>query len=146
MGDKVTVDLELESGLFLRNLHKDFVLLDQAKFEARPLLNCVIAALQIANFRVKAGIALLQLLIDFPLRLQLSVDIPDAKPAALAQPQRILQQGDQGSQHQDMPTHATDLFAQVVEGLKTRVVHRIAEILFDAQQLVVLGDAVGTGQ
>jgi hypothetical protein len=35
-------------------------------------------------------------------------------------------------------------YCQVVEGVAARITRRVAEIFLDAQQLVVLGDAVGT--
>src|SRR6266581_6217979 len=38
------------------------------------------------------------------------------------------------------------LLADAVEGVAARVADRVTEILLDAQQLVVLGDAVGAGQ
>ena len=41
---------------------------------------------------------------------------------------------------------ATRLLPEVVEGVEAGVGHGIAEVFLDPQQLVVLGDTVGTGQ
>ena len=42
-------------------------------------------------------------------RLQLAIDLPYAQPAALAQPQRVLQQDDESNQDQDRPAHRTGI-------------------------------------
>jgi len=75
----------------------------------------------------------------------LTVIVPDAEPATLAQPQWILQQGDEDNQHQRRPTHLgakQNLFPDVVESVEAGISHRVAEVFLDAQQLVVLGDAI----
>ena len=86
--------------LRVQNLKKNLILLDHAEFAARAFLDCVEPLLEIAHFGVERGIAHLQLLIGFALRLQLLIDFPHAQPAALAKPQRILQQRDQAGQRE----------------------------------------------
>jgi hypothetical protein len=89
----------------LRHLDENLAFLDHAQLVAGALLDRLVARLEVAHLGIERGIALFQLLVDLALRLQLAVVIPDAEPAALAQPQRILQQGDEDDQHQRRPVH-----------------------------------------
>ena len=129
----------------MRYLHKHFAGFDQTQFIARALLNRLRPRFQVANFRIKAGVTLFKLAVDAALRFQFLVILPDAKPTALAQPQRILQQGNESDQNPRRPAHGLSgrkLFAQVVEDITPRIDDGIAQILFDTQQLVVLGDTI----
>jgi hypothetical protein len=94
------------SGNFFRDLDETFVLTDHAQFEAGALLDGVIALLQVADLGVEARVPDFQLLGHFLLLLQLTVVLPDLQPAALAQPQRVLQQGDEGEEADRQPAHA----------------------------------------
>src|SRR5688572_31100863 len=86
------------SGRRLEDLEEDFVLLDHAELAARPLLDGVQADLEIADFGLEGVVARLELPVGLVLRANLLVDLPYAEPASLAEPQRILNQGDQDDQ------------------------------------------------
>ena len=64
--------------LLLGHLNENLVLLDEPQFEACVFLDGIKTTFQIAHFGVKPGITLFQFLIDFALRLELMIGIPDA--------------------------------------------------------------------
>ena len=75
---------------------------------------------------------------------ELPVELAHLQPAAFAEPHRILQRGDQCDEGEGEPAQAQ--LPQLEEGLAARIARRLAEVLFDAQQLVVLRDPVGARQ
>src|SRR5512145_3319976 len=74
----------------VHDLEEDLVLPDHAELEARPLLDRLEALLQIAHLRVECGVACLERVVLLALRRELPVVLPDAHPAALAEPERVL--------------------------------------------------------
>ena len=66
---------------------------------ARALFDGLAALLEIAHFGFQRGVALLKLPVLRALRLDLPVHFPGAQPAALAEPQRILDQNDERTQY-----------------------------------------------
>src|SRR5262245_64593887 len=77
------------------NLEEHLVLADHPQFEARPLLDCFQALLQVAHLRFKRVVARLQRLVLRLLARELPVDVPDSDPAAFAEPKRVLNEKDQ---------------------------------------------------
>jgi hypothetical protein len=131
------------------DLHKNLVLLDHAEFETGALLDRIVPLLEITHFGIEARVTHLELLVGFLLLLQLPIDIPDPQPAALAQPQRMLQQDNHHQQRNSQPAHRSGGrkpggSGEIVEGVTARIAGRVPQILLDPQQLVVLGDAIGT--
>ena len=61
------------------------------------------ADLSAADLGVEAGIPDFQLARDFLLLQQLTVVLPDLQPAALAQPERVLEQCDEGEKGDRQP-------------------------------------------
>src|SRR5262245_36088505 len=74
------------------------VLPNHAELEACTLLHRLEPLLEVADLRIESVVARLQRLVLRLLALQLPLDLPHAEPAALAQPQRIL---DQHRQHHE---------------------------------------------
>ena len=75
-----------------------FVRCDHAQFIARALLDGIASLFEVADLSQQACIARLQTLIQRLLRVDLLRTLPHFQPAALTQPQRILQQHDRDSQ------------------------------------------------
>jgi hypothetical protein len=134
----------LFSGNFFRNLDETFVLLDHPQLKAGTLFNRIVTLFQITDLGIEARIPDFQRARDFLLLLQLTVVLPNLQPAPLTHPERVLEQADDCEEADRQPTHQT--LAQVVESFATGIGGGIAEIFLDPQQLVVLGDTVGTGQ
>src|SRR6185295_7100280 len=80
----------IRSGFFLDELKENLVLADHSQLAARALLYGVQADLEVAHFGVQRRIAQLQPAVRVALRPDLPLDVPDAQPAALAQPEGIL--------------------------------------------------------
>ena len=133
---------DLFSGNFFRNLNKTFILLDHAQIKAGTFLVGIVTLLQITHLGIKTGITNFKAFGDFLLLRQLTVVFPYSQPASFTQPERVLEEANDSNEANRQPAHS--VLAQVVEGFATWIGGGIAEILFDAQQLVVLGDAVGT--
>ena len=76
-------------------MKKQFIRLDQAQLVARPLFDGIGALLQVAHFCLHRAIAGSQRLVVQPLGIDLLIKIPDPHPAALAQPERVLDAEDQ---------------------------------------------------
>ena len=124
-------------------LHEYFALFHKAELVARPLLDSFVATFEIAHLRFLRGVTHFQRLIHVTLGGELILHVAHPEPTALAEPQWKLQRDEQDDQHPGGPLHSCRLLAQVVEGIEAGVDHGIAQIFFDAQQLVVLGDTVG---
>src|SRR5574340_1692017 len=73
-------------GIFL-HLVENFVLLDHAELGTGALLDGLKPLLEIAHLGVQRGVARLQTPVDFPLRGNLAIHLPDPEPASLAQPE-----------------------------------------------------------
>ena len=80
------------------DLEEDFVVLHHPELVARALLDRVVALLQVLDFGGERAVAQLQALVPGVLRVHLAVRVPHAHPAALAQPERILDGEDEGAQ------------------------------------------------
>jgi hypothetical protein len=74
-----------------RQLEEHFVLPDHPKLRASTLLNGFEALLEVAHVGIERGVACREFGVDPLLRADLSVEFPNAKPTALAQPYRVLQ-------------------------------------------------------
>src|SRR5439155_12774307 len=73
------------------HLVEDLVAFDHAELHARAFLQRLRALLQVANLGVERIVACLEPCGGFLLRRELPVELPDAYPPALAEPERILQ-------------------------------------------------------
>jgi len=88
--------------LLLRHLHVDLVRPRQTKLEARPLLDRLVARLEIAHFGLEAGVALLQTQVLGAPFMQLSIRLPKrATSRPYPTPERVLQQHDECEKDQD---------------------------------------------
>jgi hypothetical protein len=145
---------------WLGDLDENFVVLDHAQFEAGTLFNCTGAVFQVADLGRQLGVARLEFFIFLLGGDHLPVEIPGAQPSTLAQPQRILDQQQQGCEAEGYQAHRVDvacaagnfrfrlaaiLLSQIVKCATSRVACDVAQVFFDAQQLVVLCHTVGTG-
>ena len=79
-------------------MKENFILPNHAQLAARSLFNGFMTLLEVAHFRIERGIAHLQFPIYFVLPRHLLIDFPYFKPTPLPQPQRVLQQGNQGDE------------------------------------------------
>jgi hypothetical protein len=75
-------------------------LLDHAEFGASPLFDGVIALFQVEHLGVEHCVACRELRVGLALRFDLGIEFVHAQPSALAEPQRILDQGDQQYQRE----------------------------------------------
>src|SRR5579859_2746692 len=80
------------------HLVEDLVLLDHAEVEARVLLDRLEALLQVADLGVHRVVARLQFRVRVALLRERPVELPDPRPASLAEPQRILQREEQAGE------------------------------------------------
>src|SRR5689334_9848995 len=80
------------------DLVEDLVAADHAELQAGALLDRPGALLQVAHFRVERVVARLELRVGLALLRDASLELPHARPAALAEPQRILQREDEDCQ------------------------------------------------
>src|SRR5690606_1241744 len=76
-----------------QHLEEDFVVANHAELVASPFLDGAKPFLQITDLRIERTIARGQPVVDGPLLLELAVDVPHARPAALAEPEAVLQGG-----------------------------------------------------
>ena len=65
----------------------------------------IVPLFEVTHFGIQAGVAHLEFAVGFLLLLQLPVNVPYPQPAAFAQPQRVLQQGNDYQQGDSQPTH-----------------------------------------
>src|SRR6185436_11515687 len=83
--------------LLLRNdLKKNLVAADEAELVARALLDRLGAGLQVAHLGIEGAVAPLELRVLRLLGLELVLQAPRGEPASLAEPERILDQHDEG--------------------------------------------------
>ncbi len=87
----------------LAELEEDLVLPHHAELRARALLDRLVAALEVAHVGVERIVARLQPRVSIPLRRELPVELAHLQPAALAEPHRILQRGDQRDEGESEP-------------------------------------------
>src|SRR5882672_3111576 len=85
-------------GLRGHHLEEHLVLLDQAELVARALLDRLEPLLQVAHLGVERAVALRQPGVGLLLFLHLALEAPHPQPAALAEPQRILQREDEAGE------------------------------------------------
>src|SRR5258706_12081283 len=81
-----------------RDLEEHLVALDHAELVARPLLDRVEALLQVTDLGGERAVPLLERRVLVAPGVHLAVDVPCAQPAALAQPERILDRDDEAGQ------------------------------------------------
>ena len=103
-----------------QNLEKNLIAPDHAQFIACTFFNRLQPLLQITHFGIQGCVAGLHPAVGFTLRLDLPLHFPYAQQTALA-----------------------EISAQLVKSAAPGIVRRITEILLDAEQLVVLGQAIG---
>src|SRR3989304_4765503 len=96
----------VHSHFLVQYLEKYFVLLDHSKFAARALFHRLKTLLEIAHLRIERGVAYLECPVGLALRPDLPVDLPYPQPAALAQPQWILDERNQGGKREGKQFHA----------------------------------------
>src|SRR6185503_14196837 len=94
--------------LLVDDLDEDLVLAHQAELVAGALLDRVGAGLEVLHLGGKAGVAYLELAVLVARRVDLPLDLPDAQPAALAEPERDLDQEDERAEDagEDLHAHA----------------------------------------
>lgn len=129
------------SWAILEHLDEYLVRSHQAELAARSFLDGVKALLQVAYLGFHRRIARLEAAIRLALRLQLAVEVPHSHPATLAEPEGVLQPGDDDQKNERESAHLPKL----IEGLATGVACGFAEIFLDAKQLIVLGQPVRAG-
>src|SRR5262245_35370065 len=128
---------DLPRGRALRPIHdleENLVLPDHAQLEAGPFLDRLKSLFQVANLGIERGVARLQRLVLRSLRAELPVVFPHPRPAALPEPEWILDREQQRGEGEGQRAH----LAKLVEGVPPRITHRVAEVFLDPQQLVVL--------
>ena len=131
-----------------KHLKENFVVTYHAQFAAGALFDSPKALFEISHFGIERRITRAQPFVGLLLGDDLSIDIPDAHPAALAQPQAVLKghgkpdqnQGEYASSHRQIGSGSVPV--ELIKGTTTGVGRCIAEILFDAQQLIVLGQTI----
>ncbi len=150
-----------------RHVHIDLVGLDHAQLAARFLLDHVESVAQVAHFRGQPLVLQAGAFVGLFLRGDPFLHFLHMPDAAAARPELRLDGHEQEQQHQgnDTGIHGAQALrergsegsgagtepvqpgsAQVVERGAAGVVGDVAQVFLDAQQLVVLGDAVGTAQ
>src|SRR6267143_1026879 len=91
-------------GLIL-DLEEHLVLPDHSQLRARALLDRLGALLEVADLGGERRVAALQLEIPRPFDLQLALQAPRRQPAALAQPERVLDEHDQRTEDAGEDSH-----------------------------------------
>jgi hypothetical protein len=91
------------------DLVEDLVLPDHAELEARALLDRLEALFQVTNLGVECVVARLQLRVLVLLRREAAVELPDPQPAALADPERVLERDVQRGEDEGMGFHCRGL-------------------------------------
>ena len=125
-------------------LHENLVALDHPEFVARAFLDCEGSVAKIGRFRFETFVAHALACVDLLLKGKLPIEFPHAQPAAVAHPQRVLDQREQAGQDHGEQSHGGSA-ADAVKRVAAGILRRIAEILFNPQQLVVFGDPVAAG-
>src|SRR5690606_1659226 len=95
-------------GLF-HDLEEDFPLPDHAELVARTLLDRLGALLEVAHLRGEGGVARLEAGVAGALRGELALQRPGPQPAALSQPQRVLDEDDERAQDAGEELHPDGL-------------------------------------
>src|SRR5689334_9597767 len=80
------------------DLVERLVALDHAELEAGALLDGLLAFLEVAHLHVERVVARLLLRVVEALRHELPVQVPHPRPAALPEPQRILQREEEAGE------------------------------------------------
>lgn len=86
-------------------LIEDFVAFDHAQFAAGAFFDGFRALFEVAHFGIQYGVTGLGLLIGLLLDFDLPMQIPYLQPAALAQPQRVLEQQQDDQKNDGDGTH-----------------------------------------
>ncbi|MNJ61400.1 hypothetical protein D3C77_571850 [compost metagenome] len=89
-------------------MNEHFAFAHHAQFTARTLFDGPGAPFKIAHFSFQRRIARAQAFIGLALLGHLALQIPDLEPAALTQPQRVLDQAYQHEQHQEQQAHTRE--------------------------------------
>jgi len=108
--------------------------------------------LQAPHLGIERGIALTQLCIFLALLLNILTQAPYLLQAAITEPQTVLQINQQQHEQDEQFLHGSrialpgSITGQVPEGGNSCIAGAIAQLIFNAHELVVLGNPVGTRQ
>ena len=79
----------------LHNLKENLIALDHSNLAACPLFYCLETHFQIPHLGLERDVSFFETPINITLRMYLLIDLPHPEPAALSNPQRVLEQQNQ---------------------------------------------------